>query len=115
MTLAPKKGLLDMLTQKIVESQIWRSIFRHGYPDTPLNQSLVMMGNVFLHYIPLLGDPAYKVLVGGGAVGQPALIRFYVLHVILLPLAGALLMAVHFWRIRKDGGVVGPPPQARRQ
>ena len=47
------KSLLDVATQKIVESQVWRSIFRHGYPDTPLNQSLVMMGNVFLHLHPV--------------------------------------------------------------
>ncbi|HCJ36668.1 MAG TPA: cytochrome B6, partial [Ktedonobacter sp.] len=31
------------------------------------------------------------------------------------PLAGALLMAVHFWRIRKDGGEAGPPPPSRRE
>ena len=37
----------------MTESQLWRSIFRHGYPDTPLNQSLVMMGNVFLHLHPV--------------------------------------------------------------
>src|SRR5215471_19715079 len=48
-----KKSLLDTATQKLVESQVWRSIFRHGYPDTPLNQSLVMMGNVFLHLHPV--------------------------------------------------------------
>jgi hypothetical protein len=24
-------------------------------------------------------------------------------------------MAVHFWRIRKDGGAAGPPPPARRE
>jgi len=41
------------MTQKLVESQVWRSLFRHGYPDTPLNQSLVMMGNVFLHLHPV--------------------------------------------------------------
>src|SRR5713226_1401311 len=49
----PNKSLLDTMTQKLVESQAWRSIFRHGYPDTPLNQSLVMMGNVFLHLHPV--------------------------------------------------------------
>ncbi|MGH2478183.1 MAG: DUF4405 domain-containing protein, partial [Ktedonobacteraceae bacterium] len=53
MSSAPKKSVLDTLTQKTVESQVWRSIFRHGYPDTPLNQSLVMMGNVFLHLHPV--------------------------------------------------------------
>src|SRR5690348_11815573 len=248
------RGLLDRAGSYITESQVWRSIFRHGYPDTPLNQSLVMMGNVFLHlhpvkvsrkamkitytwclgglsfflflvltitgiflmfyfvpeqrvayasiqqikgavafghlvrnmhrwaahlmvvsvtlhmirvfyhgaykpprefnwvigvtlflvtlflsftgyllpwdqialwaitvgtnfapYVPILGDPTYKVLVGGSAVTQQTLIRFYVGHVIFLPLIAALLMAVHFWRIRKDGGVAGPPPPSRRE
>ena len=41
-------------------------------------------------------------------IGQPTLIRFYTLHVIFLPLIAAFLMAVHFWRIRKDGGISGP-------
>ncbi|BCL79990.1 menaquinol-cytochrome c reductase cytochrome b subunit [Ktedonobacteria bacterium brp13] len=251
---ANNKSLLDVATQKLTESQVWRSIFRHGYPDTPLNQSLVMMGNVFLHlhpvkvsrkamkttytwclggisfflfllltitgvflmfyyvpdtnqayqninqlstadsfghlvrnmhrwaahlmvvsvtlhmirvfyhgaykpprefnwvvgvllffvtlflsftgyllpwdqiaiwaitvgtnlapYTPLLGNSVYKVLVAGGAVSQATLVRFYVGHVILLPLAAAILMAVHFWRIRKDGGEAGPPPPSRRE
>jgi quinol-cytochrome oxidoreductase complex cytochrome b subunit len=250
----PKKSLLDTLTRKTVESQVWRSIFRHSYPDTPLNQSLVMMGNVFLHlhpvkvsrqamkitytwcmggisfflfllltitgvflmfyyvpdtaaaytninqlnmvisfghmvrnmhrwaahlmvvsvtlhmirvfyhgaykpprefnwvigvllflvtlflsftgyllpwdqialwavtvgsqmtqYVPLVGPTSYAILADGSSVSQATLVRFYVGHVILLPLAGALLMAVHFWRIRKDGGAAGPPPLARRE
>jgi quinol-cytochrome oxidoreductase complex cytochrome b subunit len=33
-----------------------------------------------------------------------------VLHCVALPLMAVLLMAVHFWRIRKDGGISGPPP-----
>jgi len=248
------KSWLDTMTQKMVESQVWRSIFRHGYPDTPLNQSLVMMSNVFLHlhpvkvsrqamkitytwcmggisfflflvltltgiflmfyyvpstnlayqniqqlssavsfgnlvrnmhrwaahlmvvsvtlhmirvfyhgaykpprefnwvvgvglffctlflsftgyllpwdqiaiwaitvgtnlapYTPILGNTVYQILVGGPAVSQATLIRFYVGHVIFFPLVAALLMAVHFWRIRKDGGAAGPPPPPRRQ
>jgi len=48
------------------------------------------------------------VLLGGTEVGPNALLRFYVLHVVGLPLAMAILMAVHFWRIRKDGGISGP-------
>ena len=47
------RGLLDWAGSYITSSQAWRSIFRHGYPDTPLNQSLVMMGNVFLHLHPV--------------------------------------------------------------
>src|SRR5690349_19995072 len=47
------RGLLDRAWSSVTQSQLWRSIFRHGYPDTPLNQSLVMMGNVFLHLHPV--------------------------------------------------------------
>ncbi|MEW6321890.1 MAG: cytochrome b N-terminal domain-containing protein [Acidobacteriota bacterium] len=47
-------------------------------------------------------------LLGSDTVGEEALIRFYLLHVMLLPLAAAALMAVHFWRIRKDGGLAKP-------
>jgi quinol-cytochrome oxidoreductase complex cytochrome b subunit len=42
-------------------------------------------------------------LLGGTVVGQSALLRFYVLHCVGLPLIAAVFMAVHFWRIRKDG------------
>src|SRR6266571_1787719 len=48
------------------------------------------------------------VLLGGTQVGPPTLLRFYVLHCIFLPLVGAVLMVVHFWRVRKDGGISGP-------
>jgi len=49
-----------------------------------------------------------RLLLGANYVGQDALIRFYVLHVFLLPLALVTLMSVHFWRIRKDGGLARP-------
>src|SRR5215475_14041901 len=52
-TQQPRRGPLDTAWTAVTRSQIWRSIFRHGYPDTPLNQSLVMMGNVFLHLHPV--------------------------------------------------------------
>lgn len=53
-------------------------------------------------------------LLGSDAVGEEALIRFYLLHVMLLPLAIGALMAVHFWRIRKDGGLAKPADADRR-
>jgi quinol-cytochrome oxidoreductase complex cytochrome b subunit len=49
-----------------------------------------------------------RLLLGANYVGQDALIRFYVLHVFLLPLALVTLLSVHFWRIRKDGGLAKP-------
>jgi quinol-cytochrome oxidoreductase complex cytochrome b subunit len=49
-----------------------------------------------------------KLLIGGENVGQSALSRFFALHVIFLPLSMSILMGIHFWRIRKDGGLSRP-------
>jgi len=54
------------------------------------------------------GSDAKFILLGSRVVGDSALLRFYVLHCVGLPLAAAVLMAVHFWRVRKDGGISGP-------
>ena len=47
-------------------------------------------------------------LLGAGGVGEETLVRFYVLHCVAIPLLAAILMALHFWRVRKDGGISGP-------
>jgi hypothetical protein len=47
-------------------------------------------------------------LLGSEEIGEEALIRFYLLHVMILPLALVALLGVHFWRIRKDGGLARP-------
>ena len=57
---------------------------------------------------PVLGHESRFVLIGGFEVGDAALIRFYTLHVIALPLLAAIFMSVHFWRIRRDGGLARP-------
>lgn len=49
-----------------------------------------------------------QLILGSDVVGAEALIRFYVLHVMVLPFLLVILLAVHFWRIRKDGGLVRP-------
>jgi len=49
-----------------------------------------------------------EILLGAHFVGEEALIRFYTLHVIVLPAALATVLGVHFWRIRKDGGFARP-------
>src|SRR6266403_395499 len=53
------------------------------------------------------GSDARFLLLGGRFVGETALLRFYVLHCVAIPLAAALLIAVHFWRVRKDGNISG--------
>lgn len=44
-------------------------------------------------------------LLGGTIVGQSALLRFYVLHCVALPLVASVFIIVHLWRVRKDGGI----------
>jgi quinol-cytochrome oxidoreductase complex cytochrome b subunit len=49
-----------------------------------------------------------RLLLGANLVGEDSLIRFYILHVFILPVALTTLLGVHFWRIRKDGGLARP-------
>ena len=38
---------------KVRETQVWKSIFRHGPPDNARNRAAVVAGNVFLHLHPI--------------------------------------------------------------
>jgi len=68
----------------------------------------ITIGDNIASYLPLINRPMQLLIFGGIEVSQNTLLRFYVLHVILLPLIAAIFLAVHFWRIRKDGGISGP-------
>jgi len=72
----------------------------------------VTVGAGLVKYAPGVGNTMRDFLLGGETIGQAALLRFYVIHIAVLTLAFALLMAVHLWRIRKDGLVVGDPPHS---
>ncbi len=53
-----------------------------------------------------LGDFMRDLLVPDG-IGQPlTLLRFYMLHVVVLPLVMLLLSMLHFYRVRKSKGVL---------
>ena len=65
----------------------------------------ITVGTNIISYVPFLGRPIRFLLLGGNIIGENALLRFYVLHCIILPLAAVMLIAVHFWRIQKDGGL----------
>lgn len=65
----------------------------------------ITVGTSVAGYAPVGGDLARLFLLGGPEIGQPALTRFYALHVIFIPLGIALLTSLHLWRVRKDGGL----------
>jgi len=79
-----------------------------GYllPWDQLSYWAVTVGTNLVHYVPLLGGSLSKLLIGGNQIGQPTLTRFYALHVAVLPLTLVLVLAVHIWRVRKDGFAV---------
>ena len=66
----------------------------------------ITVGTNIAGYVPILGDHARQILLGGPDVGGNALLRFYVLHIYLLPALMVLLICVHIWRVRKDGFAV---------
>ncbi len=63
---------------------------------------------------PELGFTAYNdvrfALLGGSIVDANALLRAYIWHCIAIPAIASVFMIVHFWRVRKDGGISGPAP-----
>jgi quinol-cytochrome oxidoreductase complex cytochrome b subunit len=61
---------------------------------------------------PLVGPALRDLLIGGRDIGQTALMRFYLLHIVVVPIAMAVLFGYHMWRVRKDGGLArGDAPQ----
>ncbi len=73
----------------------------------------VTVGSDLVQYAPGVGGWLRNFLLGGSTIGQSALLRFYVIHVAVLTAAFFALMAVHLWRLRKDGLAVGDPDVAR--
>jgi quinol-cytochrome oxidoreductase complex cytochrome b subunit len=72
----------------------------------------ITVGTNIAGYAPVIGKKLQFLFLGGHTVGESALLRFYVLHVLVLPGIAALLIAIHVWRVRKDGGLASPgePP-----
>jgi cytochrome b-561 len=82
-----------------------------GYllPWDQLSYWAVTVGTNLVNYVPVLGRILRDLLLGGAQIGQATLLRFYALHVVVLPLALTALLALHIWRVRKDGFAVQQP------
>jgi len=97
-----------------------------GYllPDDQLGFWAVTVGTNMARATPLLGHdgpfgpqlgmtPFNDVrfgLLGGSIVDANALLRAYIWHCVAIPIIASAFMVVHFWRVRKDGGISGPSP-----
>jgi len=74
----------------------------------------ITVGTNIAGYAPGLGAGLKYLLLGGNVIGEGALLRFYVLHCVILPGAAFALVGLHLYRIRKDG-LSGPPPAEPRR
>jgi len=95
-----------------------------GYllPDDQLGFWAVTVGTNMARATPLLGhegpfgpqlgmtpyNDVRFALLGGSMVDSNALLRAYIWHCIGIPIIASAFMIVHFWRVRKDGGISGP-------
>ena len=85
-----------------------------GYllPWDQLSYWAVTIAISMLAYIPLTGESLQKIVCSGDEVGGATLHLFYTIHVSLVPILIMLLMAFHFWLVRKAGGVyLAPGPK----
>jgi quinol-cytochrome oxidoreductase complex cytochrome b subunit len=69
----------------------------------------VTVGTNMAEAMPLVGQKTKLLLLGGHTINANALIRFYVLHCVVLPLTMVVGISLHIWRVRKDGGIYLPP------
>jgi quinol-cytochrome oxidoreductase complex cytochrome b subunit len=62
----------------------------------------VTVGTSLLDYLPVIGEPLTRLLLGGSEVGAATLTNFYGMHIALIPLGIFALVSFHIWRVRKD-------------
>jgi quinol-cytochrome oxidoreductase complex cytochrome b subunit len=65
----------------------------------------VTVGTGIVSSTPIAGTILRQTLIGGREIGEATLARFYLLHIVALPIAVAVLFGYHMWRVRKDGGL----------
>ncbi|MCP4689406.1 MAG: cytochrome bc complex cytochrome b subunit, partial [Desulfobacterales bacterium] len=83
-----------------------------GYllPYDQLAYWAVTVSTRMLAFVPLFGERLMDMVLTEGEIGAVSMRVFYAIHTTLVPGGLILLMAFHFWRIRKNGGVVIPRP-----
>jgi len=84
-----------------------------GYllPWDQLSFWAVTISTRMLGYLPILGERLQRVVRGGGEIGPETVINFFTVHTTIVPVILLVLMGFHFWRVRRAGGVVIPPPE----
>lgn len=84
-----------------------------GYllPWDQLSYWAVTISTGMLEYVPWIGPMLQRVVRGGAEIGPETLVNFYTVHTTIVPVLLIAFMGFHFWRVRRAGGVVVPPPR----
>ncbi|MGD2206642.1 MAG: cytochrome bc complex cytochrome b subunit [Anaerolineae bacterium] len=59
----------------------------------------VTIGASMIESVPVLGEQLQLLALGGPEVGQLGLLRFYTLHILILPIALIIIFGVHFHKV----------------
>jgi quinol-cytochrome oxidoreductase complex cytochrome b subunit len=68
----------------------------------------ITVGTSLLEYIPFIGKSIREFILAGDEVNANTLLIFFNFHTAVFPISILLLMAYHFWRVRKAGGIILP-------
>lgn len=83
----------------------------------------VTIGTSMAEAAPLFGNEVNLLLRGAPDIGEGGLLRFYLLHVVLLPLAAILVISIHYYKVAREHGISLPanmeegevPPQKKKE
>jgi cytochrome b-561 len=104
-TVGSKRSLNWVLGVGLLVITLLLSFTGYLLPWDQLAYWAITVGTSIAAVVPVFGEKTKEFLLGGTMIGQNTLIRFYVLHVFLLPAVLLGLAIWHMWRIRKDGGL----------
>ncbi len=68
----------------------------------------VTVGTSMAEAAPLFGNEINLLLRGAPDIGANGLLRFYLLHVVLLPLLAVLVISIHYYKVSREHGISLP-------
>lgn len=83
----------------------------------------VTIGTSMVEAAPLVGTELNLLLRGAPDIGADGLLRFYLAHVVLLPLLAILVLSIHYYKVSREHGISLPssveeddiPPQVKKE
>ncbi len=68
----------------------------------------VTIGTSMAEAAPLFGNQVNLLLRGAPDIGAGGLLRFYLLHIVLLPLVAILMISIHYYKVAREHGISMP-------